>query len=155
MSETDSRVADVLAAHILAIHTDRMRIVLDCGHLATPKLVLMPNWPDYAGTPGEGVTGASGYATDPATNKTMCYADADKAERERMRTSDRMFGYLSADMHITTWTGGHLGRVTSHHTSVRARKTYVQAIDQDGAKWYGVGPAESGTYVNLRRKKVA
>jgi hypothetical protein len=37
--------------------------------------------------------------------------------------------------------------------SKAARKTYVRVTDVHGNHWTGQGPAESGTYVNLRRAK--
>jgi hypothetical protein len=112
-------------------------MIVDCGHEAV----------------AEGI--GTGYATMP-DGKRVCYACADASERERMRTADSMFAYVSTDSRsITTWTGGKLATVTAVWTSDRARKTYVQATDVHGTRWYGQGPSETGNYVNLRRAKVS
>jgi hypothetical protein len=148
-----SRIEDIDAAHVAAIRTDESRIRADCGHMTLPDLFPVPEWRDLAGTPGTGITGGTGYSTD-SDGFTRCYPCSDTAEREQMKTADRVFGYLSADNRsVTTWTGGILARVTSHHVSKPARKTYVRAVDPDGVVWSGTGPSESGTYVNLRRRK--
>jgi hypothetical protein len=108
--------------------------LLDCGHAPTPDAGI-----------------GTGYATTP-DGRRICYGCADSREAERMARGETIVAYLSTDARtVTTWTGGVLARVTSAHTSARARKTYVRAVDVDARSWHGSGPAESGTYVTLRR----
>lgn len=141
-------------AETLAYATDRVRIRADCGHWTMPDLTLGPDWRNLADTPGLGASGGTGYATE-SDGHTMCYACAGGIEIERMRTVDKVTAYLSPDSgKVTTWTGDTLARVTACHTSASAHKVYIQATDAFGGEWYGVGPAETGTYVNLRRRKV-
>lgn len=119
------------------------RVMVDCGHYVTPGHF-------YA----NGVPMTTGYARAADTDARMCYSCADDMQRTELATADRFTGYLSADgRSVTTWTGGTLARVTEHWTSRAAHKTYVRAVTPDGARWHGQGPAESGTYVNLRRCK--
>lgn len=108
----------------------------DCGHVRER--------PDGIGT---------GYATDPATGRTMCYACADTWQLARMSETNLVVGYLSADRkRVTTWTGGTLAHVMHTHDSPGNHRRYVVAVDDvDGAVWRGSGPRESGTYVTLHR----
>jgi hypothetical protein len=137
-------VEDIGRAHAIALRTDALRVMLDCGHWSEPSLVMDPNG---------GIGGAAGYATT-ADGRRICYADADAAQRDELRTAARFTAYLSGDgKTVTTWSGGTLGRVTAQWESKRARKTYVRVTDVHGGTWSGQGPAESGTYVSLRRVK--
>lgn len=107
---------------------------LDCGHAPTP---------DTIGT---------GYA-ETADGRRVCYPCADDMQRAELAATPaggRFGAYLSTDgRHVTTWTGGHLATVT--RLTGNRRQTFVRARDRDGRMWAGVGPAESGTYVTLRR----
>lgn len=108
-------------------------MILSCGHEPTPTAI------------------SAGFAGLP-DGRMVCYPCADAIQRAELVTTDRYTAYLSRDAQsVTTWTGGVLGRVTSHHTSRAARKTYVRVTDVHGQHWHGQGPAESGTYVGLRR----
>lgn len=112
---------------------------LDCGHVATPR--------EYV----------TGYATT-ADGRRVCYACADDMQRADLLTQSRAFGYLSGDR-VTTWTGGTLMTVTRavnrtmRTPTATCRRIFVRATDVHGQKWYGSGPADSGTYVLLRRCK--
>lgn len=98
----------------------------------------------------------TGYART-ADGRTLCYACADDAQREEMRTAQRFFAYLGtpANPHsyppVVTWSGGKLGSVT--YLNRNDRQTFVRVRDVHGNMWAGIGPAESGTYVSLRRIK--
>jgi len=110
-----------------------MTTILDCGHEPTPN----------AGC-------GTGYATARDTGKRSCYSCAEELERADMATAKRFSAYLSSDnMSITTWTGGKLGRVT--RMTRNDRQTFVRVTDIHGKEWAGIGPAENGTYVSLRR----
>ena len=114
-----------------------MTTILECGHEPTPD--------SGCGT---------GYSIARDTGRRSCYACSDNLEREAMLHSDgKFFAYLSSDGYrVTTWSGGQLGTV--ERLTRNARQTFVRVIGQDGWMWAGVGPAESGTYVSLRRLKV-
>jgi len=147
-------VTDVTEAHIIALRTDEARVMLSCGHVATPEFYLVRNWRDYTDTPGMGVTGTPGYGEDPVTGERKCYACITRDEVESLKTATRIVAYVSGDgKQITNWPGGILGTVTGLHVSPSARKTYVSMRDAHGRMWHGVGPAESGTYVSLRPYK--
>lgn len=82
----------------------------------------------------------------------MCPSCADDMQRDDMRDASRWSAYLATDERtVTTWTGGELGKVLS--LTRNARQTFVRVRDGHGHQWAGVGPAESGTYVSLRRVK--
>lgn len=122
-----------IAQRLAAGHTTPATTA-DCGHQVTPTAI------------------STGYGTDPETGKSKCFDCCLADDIRRLRTEQRFTAYVSADGRtLVNWPGGTLGRITSHHVSRAARKTYVQVTDVHGAKWYGVGPAESGTYVSLRR----
>lgn len=147
-------VTDIDAARVLAEAEDMARVVVDCGHVATPNYFLMPDWQSYADTAGKGVTGTPGYGTDPETGRRECFPCCGKADIERLKTAHTFVAYVSTDgRHVTNWPGTVLGRVTSHKVSKAARKAYVTVTDVHGTAWHGQGPAESGTYVRLRRRK--
>ena len=106
-------------------------IKCDCGHDSTPKGC------------------AAGYATT-AEGRTMCYACADDAQRETMRTADRITAYQSGS-DITTWSGGKLGRIVTtgkRHPWSRERH-YVSVRDVHGQWWHGT--AADGMWASLRR----
>ena len=111
--------------------------ILECGHEPTPD----------AGC-------GTGYSLDPKTGRRSCYPCSDNLEREAMLHSEgRFFAYLSSDGHaVTTWTGGLLGTV--ERLTRNTRQTFVRVVGSDGWMWSGIGPADSGSYVSLRRLKV-
>jgi hypothetical protein len=112
--------------------------VLDCGHVPSPH---------SASTTGYGKR----------TDGTLhCFACCDAFERESLRTEQTALAYLNQDgSAVTTWTGGHLMRVTSE--TVRRvgfghnpQRTYLQATDIHGQRWHGNGPGHC-MYVRMRR----
>lgn len=119
--------------------------ILDCGHV-NPGV-------EAAGWNGWGPTG---YARTPA-NFTMCYPCADVHDRAAMANANEHFGYLSGDgKSITTWTGGHLARVTQHG---KARLGFhgsmihaIRAVAPDGSQWYGRNGGE-GMHIKIKRAK--
>ncbi len=99
--------------------------------------------------PPEGGTGASGYAVRKDSEK-ICYACADKHEREQLKDRSRPFvGYLSGDgASVTTWTGGKLMTVTESRPCRLTRQSFthsrhsfrsVRARDIHGGMWCGRG----------------
>lgn len=132
--------------------------VLDCGHLSLP--------------PDPSIGGASGYAVRPDQTR-ICYACADESEREALKTSDKIFAYLSDAVtepkhgttirpsEITTWTGGHLMSIVSivwrrvgfcDVTGRRPMSAFITARDVHGAVWIGRSPGH-GMYARMRRAK--
>lgn len=108
---------------------------LDCGHAVTPSGI------EVFGT---------GFAVSKDTGKRYCYPCADDLQREALLTEQRWSGYLSSnERRVTTWTGGTLGTVT--RCTRNSRQTFIRMTDVHGQHWAGIGPAESGTYVSLRR----
>ncbi|MGW7531760.1 hypothetical protein [Amycolatopsis sp. NPDC054798] len=120
---------------------------LNCGHNPVP---------DGIGT---------GFATDPATGATICYACADERQRDALNHATRFAAYVACDSAtLTTWSGGHLATIDPadrHQAGERAttptghrwtRFTW-HATDGDGGRWFGVngGP---GLVVFLRRLRV-
>jgi hypothetical protein len=99
----------------------------------------------------------TGYATTQGGAR-ICYACADAAQHEEMRTAQSMFAYLSSDGRtISTWTGGALARVTSEHTQrvgfgFRPSRTYLQAIAPDGSRWHGTSPGR-GMFCRMKRSR--
>lgn len=107
---------------------------LDCGHSLVPPVGI-----------------STGYATT-REGERICYRCSDDRQRAEMASARRLTAYLSSDMRtITSWTGGKLGTVT--RVTGNERQTFVRVTDTHGGHWAGIGPAESGTYVNLRRVK--
>jgi hypothetical protein len=148
-----AQIVDIDAARILAEREDRARIVVDCGHVANPDFFLVPDWRKYADTPGKGVTGFPGYGTD-KDGKRLCYACIGRNEIESLRTENKIVAYLASDNKtVTNWPGTKLGTVTYVNVPKAARKVFVRVTDVHGGLWYGQGPAESGTYVSLRKAK--
>lgn len=151
-------IEDIEAARTLALRIDADRVTVDCGHVAIPHYFLMPDWQTYAGTPGQGVAGGTGYATM-RDGRKLCYPCADDVERAEMDTAETFTAYLSSDgKSITTWTGGHLAHVQSLSTSKRYTPTggqwhahYVTAI-RNGVTWHGVN-AGTGMVITLRRSR--
>lgn len=117
-------------------------LALSCGHRAAPSFY------------DDGMTFTPGYARIPDEgDRKVCYACADDMQRAEMRDAMRFAAYLSADWRsVISWTGGHLARVT--RCTGNRTQTFVRAVDTHGNTWAGIGPAESGTYVNLRRTGV-
>lgn len=136
--------------------------IVDCGHKAQPSYYTAGSHVtiqrDDGSTYRLEMTGDEvmfpGYATT-ADGRQVCPACADSLQAQEMAASKpghRVTLYLSADNRtVTTWTGGVLGRVT--RVTRNERQTFVRVVDVDGNRWAGIGPAESGTYVNLRRVK--
>ncbi len=154
------RVDDVLAAHVLALAEDRLRVVLDCGDYATPDLTLVPEWRTLLDTPGMGAAGAAGYATM-RDGRRICYAHADQSEREAIAAAggrgERFTAYVSGDGRaITTWTGGVLARVTEHGSSrsgfYDSMIHYWTATTPDGRVWFGRNGG-TGMAITLRPRK--
>ena len=149
-------------AHTIALREDEARIILDCGHRATPDFFLVADHAAYADTPGQGVSGTPGYATVAATGERICYADADKRARADLSAAGaegQPFGggYISSDdSMITTWTGGKLARITRTGVSRSgfngSEIHSYRATDRDGRVWYGRngGP---GMTITLRPSK--
>lgn len=109
--------------------------VLDCGHKPTENSGL-----------GNGVARFEG--------QTMCYDCATVKLKSDALMNNHIMAYVSSDwMTITTWDGQALGKVIKAHDSSDGRKTFYVCRLWDGRRWYGVGPAESGTYVSLRPYK--
>lgn len=111
----------------------------DCGH-------------EYTSPGPEG--GAAGYAKTP-DGTTLCYPCADASERVALAAADRFFAYLSSKVPnaLTTWTGGHLARVTDMHTTRAGfgnSRVYGHAITPDGARWSFNSPGR-GMYARMRR----
>lgn len=121
------------------------RAPLDCGHAPSAR------------DPEDSI-GATGVAYT-ADNRSMCYACADAATRETMRTADSVVLYLHASGNVTTWSGGIMGRVASRTErscggfARRYKRTYVRVTDLDGREWYGSGPGD-GMYIRLRARRV-
>ena len=115
---------------------------LSCGHVATPQ---------PAGS------GGTGYARLPS-GKRICYDCADKRQQEEMRTKNDFMAYVSGDgKHITSWSGGTLGTVTSMKSRsnifMRGDKLYsIRVRDIHGQEWYGttLGPH---MYARLHKSK--
>lgn len=129
--------------------------VLDCGHAPQPSF-----WADGSTytVPDTGevldMTGRvifPGWATVP-DGRNVCPDCADDMQRAEMATAKRVVAYLASDNRsVTSWTGGKLGTVT--RVTSNRRQTFVRVTDTHGGHWAGIGPAESGTYVSLRRVK--
>jgi hypothetical protein len=69
----------------------------------------------------------------------------------------RLFAYLATDGSITSWPGVAYGAAKAHVSAPRrvgfGRRIYVAWRGPDGWIWSGSGPADSGSYVRLRRTK--
>lgn len=126
---------------------------LDCGHAPQPTHYA-PGTVVTVGSERVDVSGRvmfPGYAVTPDGRK-VCPDCADDMQRDDMRTARRFVAYLSPDGRaVTSWTGGKLGTVT--RCTGNTRQTFVRVTDVHGARWAGIGPAESGTCVSLRRVK--
>lgn len=111
---------------------------LDCGHVAQP---------DGCST---------GYGRIEG-DYTMCYACIAQDEREFwIPLTNCTIAYLSSDgTRIVGWPGHTLMSVDRAWDSKSARKTFVRATDTHGAKWYGSGPRDNGSYVTLHRSRIA
>lgn len=152
---------DVLAAHTLALRINEDRKLLDCGHWSMPTYTLVPNWRDFADTPGQGAAGWNGYGTDPGTGRTMCPLHIREAERIRMQDAwanrTTFVAYTSSDGRlITTWPGGELAKVV--HSGVsnsgwNGSEIHTwRAVDPDGHTWYGRNGG-NGMAITLRPAK--
>lgn len=103
--------------------------------------------------------GGTGYAVCDNGAHLVCYACADKREREELKDTSRPFtSYVSSDgTKITTWTGGELMRITqSRPWSIFGSRwnkgVSIRAVDCHGKHWYGRG-AGRGMCINLRACK--
>lgn len=110
-------------------------LILDCGHEPTAQ-------PDHSIT--------NGIARNRA-NQTMCFDCAAKALKEDAESTGVLTAYSTVH-HITTWDGQRLG-IIIYRGPASGHRSYYQVSLWDGKLWYGWGPAESGTYVTLRRYK--
>lgn len=76
--------------------------------------------------------------------------------RDQMRHTDIVVGYLSGDgKRVTTWSGGTLVAVAVHYerrVGFGGARTYWNAIDSDGCRWYG-SSAGTGMVTTMRRAK--
>ena len=126
--------------------TMRAPSVCSCGHPPTAQPI---------GSCG------TGYART-RDGRTLCYACADAAEREELRSRSGVFcAYLSSDgQRATTWTGGTLGTVVSSRPCKLTRRSYthdaseyrsVTVRDVHGAYWHGRG--SPGISIRLRPSK--
>lgn len=75
-----------------------------------------------------------------------------------MQSAREFVGYLASDgSTITTWSGGHLARVTRKATRKvgfhGSTRVYFDAIDDAGKAWYGNSPGP-GMYARLHARKV-
>ena len=117
------------------------RTLVNCGHYATP-------------THGELTTG---YGTTP-DGYTLCFACCGEDDRAALAWRHELTAYQSGD-NVTDWPGFILGRIEQRHTTGwqytptggEYRRTYVTVRDVHGQIWRGSGPADTGTYVNLRK----
>jgi hypothetical protein len=92
-----------------------------------------------------------------AEGREICYACADRIEREELKNRGRPFiGYLEQEDarplgRITTWTGGLLMNANVHRirSGFGGEQWVIQATDVHGKRWYGRngGP---GLYCRLR-----
>lgn len=105
-----------------------------------------------------GYCGGSGYAITRDSVK-ICYSCADKAQIEELKDRSKPFGaYVSGDGRaITSWTGGHLMRITRSrscrltrlsHTHDKGSYMSVHCVDVHGGHWHGRGSA--GICITLR-----
>lgn len=146
----------------MAMTTADLPARLDCGHAPQPtfysagnKVTIMERngTTRQITTTGEEVM-FPGYAHTP-DGRRICPPCADSEQAAAMSSAsigDKVGAYLSSDdRNVTTWTGGVLARVT--RVTRNARQTFVRAMDAEGHMWAGIGPAEHGTYVTLRRIK--
>lgn len=124
---------------------------LDCGHILTAAMQ------HEHGTHSTGVPLTTGYART-QDGRTLCYADADAAQRADFADAQTFAGYVSAAGDLTTWTGGVLAtaqrgthgvsRAGWHGAEVHAWRF----TGPDGSSWYGRngGP---GMFITARRAK--
>jgi len=114
--------------------------LLDCGHPASDH--------------GPHTTGTA-HTPD---GREICWECANKEERESLRTGNTYMAYLSGDgKALTTWTGGHLARVTrlwAVPNNFAGRLLRFRAVDVHGAEWYGTSPGR-GMYARMHRAKAA
>lgn len=104
---------------------------LDCGHAPTAT---------------EGIGTGTAHAPD---GTTMCYACAEKTERDAFAKARVFTGYVSSAHPgtFTTWTGGELAKVTRSAagrtrwtpTGGQYRMRYITAVSPDGRTWMGHG----------------
>lgn len=114
---------------------------LDCGHVLYP----------HAGI-------GTGYTIEVATDTVICYACANKRERELMAKAQVFTAYVDSQHNLTSWTGGLLARYMPQGTRVSRSGFYGSQIyayrfrTSDGSEWYGrnAGP---GTVITVRRAK--
>ena len=106
-----------------------------------------------------GTSGGTGYARPRGCDGLLCYGCADLAQIADLKDRSKPFSaYVSSDGHsITTWTGGHLMRVTRSRACRLTRQSYTHsrnsfasfhAVDVHGGHWHGRG--SPGICINLR-----
>lgn len=115
-----------------------MELILDCGHEPSPHSK------HTTGTVHVGETGE------------VCWNCGFVHEHQYMRGADKFTAYLSENGEaITTWPGQALARVTylnQGRHNIGGSLYRFNAIDHDGARWYGTSPGK-GMYARLRRAK--
>lgn len=99
-------------------------------------------------------SGGTGYATKNGSNDIICYDCADNEARRELLTLNSVVHYLdTTGRNLTTWSGGHLGRVVKHgsmHHWSRER-FYVTIQDVHGQNWHGIGA--NGMWTTLKKSK--
>lgn len=93
-------------------------------------------------------TGAAGYAVMPDGTR-ICYPCSDKLEIEALKDRSKPFSaYVGKGNEITTWTGGHLMKITrawpcklTRPSFTHDRRGYmtIHAVDVHGGHWAGRG----------------
>ena len=99
----------------------------------------------------------TGYAVLP-DEKNICYSCADSRQRNELLDRSRPFmAYVSGDgKRITSWTGGHLMKITESWQIPLTRVSFthgkriahIHAVDVHGGHWTGRGSA--GIVIILR-----
>lgn len=112
--------------------------------MSTPTLALSCGHPP---TPTEGFGTGVGRLPD---GRTLCYACCDEHAMNALLDRSKPFvAYVSNDGRtVTTWTGGHLGRIVQALPCKLSRRSWthsdssyrsLRVIDVHGNAWYGRG----------------
>ena len=136
--------------------------VLDCGHPVRPEDVIYYTAGSRV-TVGDRVvtmTGTEvlfpGFARD-HDGRTLCIPDADAGMRRLIETADALTVYDAGD-HVTTWTGGILGRVvyrsTYRNARTGSRMTALTVQTPDGRMMTGRYGSDWSEAVTLRPWKM-
>lgn len=130
----------VLRDGLKVCHACDSKRVLSCGHHPSPH--------SYTTT-------GTAHLPD---GQEVCWKCADAMQREDLKDRSKPFvAYVSSDgKTITSWTGGHLMRVTRSTRCTLTRQSWVhgkayssiRATDCHGGKWYGRG--SPGIAISLR-----